>query len=71
MQALGYAGFLINLFNLIPIGFLDGGVIWRSAKFLRRGGGGAKALYVYAIYAGTAVALGLGMYAAHVQQTRL
>jgi Zn-dependent protease len=71
MQALGYAGFMINLFNLIPIGFLDGGVIWRSARFLRHGGGATKALYVHAIYFGTAVALGLGMYAAHVHQTRL
>jgi Zn-dependent protease len=71
MQALGYAGFMINLFNLLPIGFLDGGQIWRSAKFLRHGGGGAKALYVYALYFGTALALGLGMYAAHVHQTRL
>jgi Zn-dependent protease len=71
MQALGYAGFMINLFNLLPIGFLDGGQIWRCAKFLRYGGGGAKALYVYALYFGTAIALGLGMYAAHVHQTRL
>jgi Zn-dependent protease len=71
MQALGYAGFMINLINLIPVGFLDGGVIWRSARFLRFGGGGTKALYVYAIYFGTALALVLGLYAAHVQQTRL
>ncbi len=71
MQALGYAGFLINLINLIPVGFLDGGVAWRSARFLRYGGGGAKALYVYGVYFGTAAALALGMYAAHVHQTRL
>ena len=29
LQALGYVGFLLNLFNLLPIGFLDGGSIWR------------------------------------------
>jgi Zn-dependent protease len=71
MQALGYAGFMINLINLIPVGFLDGGQIWRSAKYLRHGGGATKALYIYALYFGTALALGLGMYAAHVHQTRL
>jgi Zn-dependent protease len=71
MEALGYAGFMINLFNLVPIGFLDGGVVLRSARYLRLGGGGAKALYVYAVYVGTAIALALGMYAAHVHQTRL
>ena len=71
MQALGYAGFMINLLNLVPIGFLDGGVVWRSARYLRYGGGAAKALYVYAVYAGIAAALLLGMYAAHVHQTRL
>src|SRR5581483_9879831 len=27
LQALGYAGFLINLINLLPVGFLDGGVV--------------------------------------------
>jgi Zn-dependent protease len=71
LQALGYAGFMINLINLVPIGILDGGVIWRSARFLWWGGGRTKALYVYAVYLGTAIALGLGMYAAHVHQTRL
>jgi Zn-dependent protease len=71
LQALGYAGFMINLFNLLPVGILDGGQIIRSARFLRHGGGSAKALYVYALYAGTAAALVLGMIAAHVHQTRL
>jgi Zn-dependent protease len=71
MMALGYAGFLINLINMIPVGFLDGGVVWRSAKFLRHGGGREKAIYVYAVYAGLAAALVLGMVAAHVHQTRL
>jgi Zn-dependent protease len=71
LQALGYAGFMINLLNLLPVGFLDGGVVWRSARYLRYGGGASKALYVYAVYAGLAAALVLGMVAAHVHQTRL
>ena len=42
--ALGYIGFFLNLINLIPVGILDGGAIWRSARFLRLGGGRSKAL---------------------------
>ena len=34
-RALAYAGFLINLINLIPIGILDGGQIWRSIQLAR------------------------------------
>jgi Zn-dependent protease len=34
-RALAYAGFLINLINLIPIGILDGGSIWRSLQLAR------------------------------------
>jgi len=36
LRALAYAGFLINLFNLLPIGILDGGSIWRSIQLARR-----------------------------------
>jgi Zn-dependent protease len=36
LHALAYAGFLLNLFNLLPIGFLDGGAIWRSIKLARQ-----------------------------------
>jgi Zn-dependent protease len=36
LRALAYAGFLINLINLIPIGILDGGSIWRSIQLARR-----------------------------------
>lgn len=71
MQALGYSGFLINLINLIPVGFLDGGVVWRSARFLRWGGGREKAWLVYAMYGAIALMLAAGMYAAHVHQNRL
>jgi Zn-dependent protease len=35
-RALAYAGFLINLINLIPVGILDGGQIWRSLQLARR-----------------------------------
>src|SRR3954465_7689033 len=35
-RALAYAGFLINLINLIPIGILDGGSVWRSLQLARR-----------------------------------
>ena len=37
--ALAYFGFFLNLFNLIPFGIFDGGAVWRSARFLRHGGG--------------------------------
>ena len=69
--ALGYTGFFLNLINLIPVGILDGGAIWRSAKFLRLGGGRNKAMVVYALYAATAIALIVGMVAAHVPRHRV
>ena len=69
--ALAYFGFFLNLFNLIPFGFFDGGAVWRSAKWLRLGGGGSKALAVYGLYFATALMLILGMIAAHVPQHRL
>lgn len=34
-RALAYAGFLINLINLIPIGILDGGSVWRAINLAR------------------------------------
>ena len=70
MLALAYFGFL-NLFNLLPFGILDGGAVWRSARFLRLGGGGSKATVAYILYFGTALALVIGMVAAHVPQNRL
>jgi Zn-dependent protease len=33
--AIAYFSFLINLFNLIPIGILDGGAIWRAIRLAR------------------------------------
>jgi Zn-dependent protease len=71
MLALAYFGFFINLINLIPIGILDGGAIWRSAKWLRMGGGRNKALVTYVLYAATAVALAVGMIASYVPRSRV
>ena len=35
LHALAYVGFFLNLFNLIPIGILDGGAIWRSYRLAK------------------------------------
>ena len=35
MRALAYVGFLLNLFNLLPLGILDGGAVWRSIRLAR------------------------------------
>jgi Zn-dependent protease len=71
LQALGYFGFLLNLFNLIPIGFLDGGQVVRSFEYLRRGGGTTKAAVVGVLYGGLALMLVAGMIGSHVSQHRL
>jgi Zn-dependent protease len=71
LYALAYFGFLINLFNLLPFGIFDGGAIWRSANYLRLGGGRNLAYAAYALYFATALMLVLGMVAAHVPQHRL
>ena len=39
MRALAYAGFMLNLINLVPIAFLDGAHVLRSWRVLRAGGG--------------------------------
>ena len=76
--ALAYTGFLLNLFNLIPIRPFDGGFIWRSIKALRLGhrehARWAPAWRVAAsvvVYGGLIGALALAMYASHVPQDRL
>lgn len=76
--ALAYAGFFLNLINLVPIGILDGGHILRSWRVLRHGGGRPSAAdarrlggVVAALSAATAAALALGMFAAHIPQDRL
>ena len=71
LRALGYVGFFLNLFNLIPIGFLDGGAIARSYRLLKRGGAPDKARVIGALYVLLVVSLIAGMYAAHVAQHRL
>jgi Zn-dependent protease len=71
LQALGYTGFLLNLFNLLPIGFLDGGAIARNFRYLRLGGARERAYVIGILYVGLALALIAGMYAAHVAQHRL
>ena len=78
LLALAYVGFFLNLFNMIPIGFLDGGHMLHSWRVLRRGGGRADPAaarrlgwVVAALYVATAFALVLGMIAAHVPQHRL
>jgi Zn-dependent protease len=71
LKALAYFGFFLNLVNLAPVGFLDGGAVWRSAKLLRVGGGRSKATFIYVLYGATALALVIGMVAAHVPQHRL
>ncbi len=71
LQALGYFGFFLNLFNLLPIGFLDGGSMWRAVKTMRLGGTPAKAAVASTVFVGLALLLVLGMVAAHVPQHRL
>ena len=41
LRALAYAGFLLNLINLVPIGILDGGHVLQAWRVLRAGGGAA------------------------------
>jgi Zn-dependent protease len=69
--ALAYFGFFLNLFNLIPVGIFDGGAVWRSARWLRLGGGRSKATIAYVLYFGTALALIIGMIASHVPRSRV
>ncbi len=78
LVALAYTGFLLNLFNLIPVWILDGGQIFRAWKVLRHGGGRpdpavARQLgwIVLGATLATAALLVLGMVVAHVPQSRL
>jgi len=71
LKALGYTGFLLNLFNLLPIGFLDGGHVFRCFNYLRLGGAKDRATIVGIAYVGLAGLLVLGMISSHVAQHRL
>ena len=72
LRALAYVGFLLNLFNLIPIGILDGGQLLRSYRYLRRGGAAGRAMCSPAMYRrGRRACSSLGMIGSHVVQHRL
>ena len=86
-RALAYAGFLINLINLAPVGILDGGAIWHAFKLARLepvvpdqfggaavalpGSGRDRATLILVLYLGLAALLVIGMLGAHVPQHRL
>jgi Zn-dependent protease len=71
LRALGYSGFLLNLFNLIPIFPFDGGFIGSSTRALWKHGPRSRAIVLGGAYVTLAVLLALGMMAAHVSQDRL
>jgi Zn-dependent protease len=71
LVALAYFGFILNLFNLLPIGILDGGAVWRSTRWLWYGGGRNKALVSGTLFAATAALLLIGAYATYMPQHRL
>jgi Zn-dependent protease len=52
LHALAYAGFFLNLINLVPIGILDGGAIWRSYRLAK-----AEPMVPLEAYDGAAVML--------------
>jgi Zn-dependent protease len=71
LLALGYFGFFLNLINLLPVGILDGGSVWRSTRWLWIGGGRGKAAASGTLYVLTAILLAVGAVAAYVPQHRL
>jgi Zn-dependent protease len=71
LVALGYFGFVLNLINLLPFGILDGGSVWRSTRWLWRGGGREKAIVSAFLYGSTALLLAIGAIAAYIPQHRL
>jgi Zn-dependent protease len=71
MLALGYFGFVLNLINLLPVGILDGGSVWRSTRWLWYGGGRGKALISAVLYGGTALLLAIGAFNSYYDQHRL
>ncbi len=86
LHALAFTGFFLNLFNLIPVGFLDGGQVLRAAEeawrmpVIRFEGGvpmeamrpnRAVAFLIATAYVAVAVLLIVGMWKTHVPQHRL
>jgi Zn-dependent protease len=70
LMALAYAGFLLNLINLVPAGWFDGGAVYRAYKQARSERSGA-AFPIAALYVGLVLLLVAGMWATHVPQHRL
>jgi Zn-dependent protease len=70
LMALAYAGFLLNLINLFPAGWFDGGAVYRAYKQARQGHS-AAAFPIAALYIGLVLVLVAGMWATHVPQHRL
>ena len=70
LSALAYAGFLLNLINLAPVGWFDGGAIYRSLQQARHDRSGA-AFPIGLLYVALALLLIGGMWATHVPQHRL
>lgn len=68
--ALGFTGFLLNAFNLLPMLPFDGGMTMRAVRGLRRQGDG-RATFLFVLYVGLAALLLLGMWDAYIPQHRL
>jgi Zn-dependent protease len=83
---LAYTGFFLNLFNLIPVGFLDGGAVaragveaWRMPVIQFEGGvpmralqpDRSRAIVIAVLYLTIVIALVYGMVETHVPQHRL
>ena len=68
-SALAYTGFFLNLINLIPFGPLDGGAVWRSAKWLRLAAAQPRDCLVRALLRARPLMLVLGMVASHCRRT--
>jgi Zn-dependent protease len=71
LRALAYSGFLLNLFNLIPVFPLDGGFIGSATRALWRHGPRSQAVVLGGATLTLAALLVLGMMSAHVGQDRL
>jgi Zn-dependent protease len=70
LLALGFTGFLLNAFNLIPFVPFDGGMTMRSVRSLRRAGD-PRGNLLFALYVLLAGLLIFGMVKSHVPQHRL
>jgi Zn-dependent protease len=70
LLALAYTGFLLNLINLFPAGWFDGGAVYRAFRQAKQDRSGA-AFPIAAMYVGLVVLLVAAMWVTHVQQHRL